>query len=801
MRFVVLKSPAFVTLACLVLGYSTLSFAVDATTEPLQIPKFEEPALSIKIDGILDEQIWESIPWYDNLAVIEPDTLKDTPLQTKIRFFYTARGFYVGVWNEQDPETLLSRLSSRDQFISRDDLSITLDSSGQGLYAYWFGIGLGGSLLDGTVLPERQFSREWDGPWQGASAEVEGGWSAEMFLPWSMMTMPDVTGDTREMGFYISREVAYVNERWGWPALPRTKSVFMSQLQKMELIGINPRQQFTFYPYASTTYNNIKGEDTYKAGFDFFWRPSSNLQLTSTLNPDFGNIESDNVVVNLTSFETFFPEKRPFFLEGQDIFITSPRARSGRNSRGPPTTLINTRRIGSPAKSPDIPDFEQTSLEANQPTELLGAMKVTGQNGKLRYGVLAAIEDETKLTGTIDNIETDVIQDGRDFVATRFLYEETGSGGRKSIGWMSTIVAHPQEDAITHGLDAHYLSDGGVFGADVQLLYSDVDNVTGSGGFVDFNYTPKQGRQHSLSLDYFDDSLDINDFGFLRRNDAIGGRYNYRISESNLPNLKSRFTRFAFAQEYNTEGKLVRSGLFALRDRELKNNTSVFTELNYFPKRWDDINSDGNGSYRIEDRWQTGIFLSNSEANILNLGIGAFYIGEDLGGYTAELTAAVTWRPTSRFSLIFEVGYEDKNGWLIHDNGRDFTTFDAKLWRPQLEADFFLTAKQQFRITAQWVGIKAYEDERWKVPLGDGELLPDPTPPDGISRDFSISRLVFQARYRWEIAPLSDLFVVYTRGSNLPSDISLGFDDLLKDSWTQPAVDIFVVKLRYRLGS
>jgi hypothetical protein len=363
------------------------------------------------------------------------------------------------------------------------------------------------------------------------------------------------------------------------------------------------------------------------------------------------------------------------------------------------------------------------------------------------------------------------------------------------------LLLTPKEDAMTHGLDAHYQSMSGVFAADVQLMYSDVDDVTGSGGFADFNYTPKQGRQHALKLDYFDDSLDINDFGFLRRNDAIGGSYSYRISESDLPNLKSRFTRFGASQQYNTDGKVVRSGLFSLRELEFKNNSIAFAELNYFPERWDDINSDGNGSYRIEDRWQTGLFLRNDRAKPINLGVGAFYREEDLGGYTVELETEVTWRPTSRFSLIFQINYEDKNGWLIHEDGRDFTTFDAELWRPQIEADFFLTAKQQFRLTAQWVGIKAYEDERWKIPLDDGDLTPDPVPPNDDSRDFSISRLVFQARYRWEIAPLSDLFVVYTRGSNLPSDISQDFGDLLKDSWTQPVFDVFVVKLRYRLGS
>ncbi len=785
----------------LLYGHLLCAYAVDATVEPLRFMKFDESEIDIKIDGVLDESVWENLPSYDNLAVVEPDTLKDAPLETKIRYFYTNKGLYIGVWNEQAESTLVSRLSSRDQFISRDDISITIDPSGQGLYGYWFGINLGGTMLDGTVLPERQFSNQWDGPWSGASAIAQGGWSAEMFIPWSMMTMPDVSGTTREMGFYISRAVAHKNERWGWPALPRTNSIFLSKLQKFELVGIAPKQQFTFYPFASTTYDNLTSDTSYKAGFDFYWRPSSSLQLTSTINPDFGSVESDNVDVNLTSFETFFPEKRPFFLEGQEIFITSPRARLGRRRRQTPTTLVNTRRIGSPPKNPQVPGLELPGIVRNQPTELSGAGKITGQKGKFRYGALAALEKDTSLNGTINGEDVTVVQDGRNFGIARFLYEDTQGGGRRSIGWMSTVVSHPQEDAITHGLDAHYLSTNGKLSADLQLMASDVGGVKGAGGFLDLNYTPRQGRKHTFAFDYFDDKLDINDFGFLRRNNAIGARYGYEISESDLPRLKSRFTRFFASQEYNTNGQVVRSGLFALRDRQFQNNSTLFTELNYFPARWDDINSGGNGAFRIEDRWQSAIFWQSDRAKKLSLEVGTIYRGEDLGGRTMSYQTALTWRPIDRFSIVFNLGYDDRDGWLIHDTGKDFTTFSAQTWRPRLETDFFISAKQQFRITAQWIGIKASEQNRWRVPEQDGELIPVQRPPGSESRDFSISTLIFQARYRWEIAPLSDLFVVYTRGSNVPSDPSLGFDELLSAAWTDRLVDVLVVKLRYRLGN
>ena len=709
----------------------------------------------------------------------------------------------MGVWNEQEKHQLISRLSSRDTFISRDGISLTLDPSGQGLYAYWFSVTLGGTLLDGTVIPERQYSKQWDGPWYGASAEHDEGWSAEFFIPWSAMTMPETESNTREMGYSISRSVAYKNERWAYPALPRTKGVFLSRLPKIELQAINPRQQFTFYPYGSTTYNNANDghEDTYKSGFDVFWRPSSNLQFTATVNPDFGNVESDNVVVNLSSFETFFPEKRAFFLEGQEIFVTTPRARQSRHGRGSPTSLVNTRRIGSAPKSTGIDGFSLDEIEANQPSELIAAAKITGQQGKFRYGLLGAFEDDTKLSGELDGVPLAVLQDGREFGVARLIYEDTGNGPRRSIGWISTLVTHPQKKAIVHGIDAHYLSEDGRWGTDGQVIFSDVDDIAGRGGFVDITYTPERGRKHKLSAEYFDDKLKINDFGFMRRNDKIGFNYSYGRDESNIENLKTRTTGYGLAHDTNTEGRSINSSLFFFQERVFNNNAVLFTKLTYYPKRWEDRDSLDNGDYRLDHRWQAGAFARSDRSRKLSIGLGFFYTEEDLGGFTLDYDLEFAWRPIDRFSLVAQLNYQDRKGWLLHDEGRDFTTFNAENWRPKIEMDIFLSAKQQFRITAQWAGIKAREDERWRVPPGDGSLESVLVNPSDQRRDFTISRLTFQARYRWELAPLSDLFVVYTRGSNVASMPDVGFGDLLHDSWTERLVDVFVVKLRYRLGS
>ena len=129
------------------------------------------------------------------------------------------------------------------------------------------------------------------------------------------------------------------------------------------------------------------------------------------------------------------------------------------------------------------------------------------------------------------------------------------------------------------------------------------------------------------------------------------------------------------------------------------------------------------------------------------------------------------------------------------------TTFKSEQWSPTLDVEYFINAKQQLRISLQWVGIKAREKDFYLVPLEPGDLI-EVAKPAGPADDFSVSQVSFQARYRWELAPLSDLFIVYTRlasqGALLGSE---SFKDIFDNAWNEPLGDSFVVKFRYRLGS
>ena len=762
------------------------------------------PDNGVRIDGVLDEEVWSGLPAYDEFVVIEPDTLAQTAHATRVRIFYDESGLYFGVDMDQPVETLIARLSGRDiRSLNRDSINITLDTSGEGRYGYWFGVNLGDTLSDGTLLPERRFSSDWDGAWRGASAETADGWSGEFHIPWGTVAMPDVEGN-RRIGLYMSRKVAYVDERWGWPALPSTVPRFISALQSLSVEGINPRQGYSIYPFAAVTDDRIDGDLDYRVGADFFWRPSPNFQMTATVNPDFGAVESDEVVINLSATETFFPEKRLFFLEGHDIFVATPRAnpnRSGVGNTGAPTTLINTRRIGGrPLKPVTEPDVEIPERELRSPVDLQGAVKLTGQSGRLRYGVLAAFEDDVKLDAERNGSPIRLEAESSDYGLARVLFEDAPGGAYRSVGVMSTAVLNDQREAMTHGVDGHYLSEDGRWKIDGQAYMSDPrDEETGFGGFLDFEYTLRQGVIQRFGIEYQDEYVDINDLGYLQRNDALRIRSAHVRRNSNVSWARdNEFDIRGFVQR-NHDGVFTGGGVF-LSDRMDFNNLSRLTlRAGFLPEQYDDLNSFGNGIYRKEESASAGFFWKSDSSKPFSYGVGADMSEEQLGGDNTSGRVILSWRPSDRFSLFSSIRHVDRDGWLLHQEDRNFTTFDAEQWEVRFSTDYFLSAKQQFRLSLQWVGIRAREDEFFLVPDTPGDLIPVEKP-SGPTDSFSLSQMSLQVRYRWEIAPLSDLFVVYTRLVDDAGPLK-SFSDALSDGYDNQFGDFLVVKLRYRFGS
>ena len=773
---------------------------------------------NVKIDGRVEEEVWKEIPSVDGMTVVDPDTLVEAPYATNRRIFYDDRGLYVSAEMFQPKDTLVERLSSRDVRLNRDDFGFGIDASGEALYGYVFNVALGGSKMDGKITPERNVTFNWDGPWVGETAVTDYGWSAEMFIPWSALAMPD-TPDVRKMGVSFWRKIAHLDQQLSTPPLPRSKPRFISGFAPVELEGIDLKQQWEIYPYVSATADEISNETEGRPGMDLAWRPSSNLQVTASLNPDFGSVESDDVVVNLTAYETFYPEKRLFFLEGSEVFVTSPRSNpwgpggmpgsGGRKAAGmfkpEPTTLFNSRRIGGTAKHVEIPDeITVTGVEQGKPTELLGAVKVVGQSGGLRYGVLSAFEDEAELMGTNDQTGDPVSlrADGRDFGIARLLYEDSSGEGRRSIGYMGTLADYETEQATVHGIDTHWLSKTGKIAMDTQFMASDVENEKGYGLFSNMMIVPKQGRMHAIEIDLMDDQLDISDLGFLKRNDLVGVKYRFMKQKSTgLPDrLRTRMIGTYAQTHFNTEGYLTESFFGFMINTVTRENLELGFNVNYKPRRHDDFNSRGNGQYQIDQGYFTLFTIGTNSADKLSFSGSLMSRTEDLGDLSYQGTLGFTYTPVDKFSMDFDMIYVKRDEWLLYRGDKEFVTYDATEIKPSLTMDFFISSKQQIKLKFQWVGINADESNAFLIsnPRGLSPLIR--TSVDDLD-DFTVSRLTAQIRYRWEIGPLSDLFLVYTRGSNLPTRNEQGFAPLFQDAVDEPIIDVFTAKLRYRFGS
>ena len=149
--------------------------------------------------------------------------------------------------------------------------------------------------------------------------------------------------------------------------------------------------------------------------------------------------------------------------------------------------------------------------------------------------------------------------------------------------------------------------------------------------------------------------------------------------------------------------------------------------------------------------------------------------------------------------MDLDIKYKRRDGWLVYQGGRNFGAYHGTEWTPSLKMTWFMAPQHQIRLSMQWAGVRVDERGFFAVPLNDGDLVP--TARTRANHDINVSLITTQLRYRWEIAPLTDLFVVYTRGNRLNNVDDDSFGDLFTDSFQDPIVSLFVAKLRWRFGT
>lgn len=348
-----------------------------APGEPVHAARLVAP---LEIDGRLEEAAWDAAPAHDGFVQFFPDEGKAPTERTELRVLFDDKNLYLGVvCRDSRPDQVQRPLGRRDNVPFSDKVSVYVDSMHDRRTAYVFQLNAAGVQTDWLFYGDDQENSDWDAVWEGATAAVKDGWSAEFVLPLSIFRFSPAAQQT--WGLAVKRTLARTREELISIQLRRSDRGVVARFADLEgLTGLQPVQELSVAPYVASRFSlRPKYDDDTRPrprlgdlsadlGVDLRASLGRGLALQASVNPDFGQVEADQIVQNLSTFELFFPEKRPFFTQGLDLFQgPTPHNQSS------PQQLFYSRRIGL-----DAP--------------ILAATKLTGRlSDEVQVGVLQAL--------------------------------------------------------------------------------------------------------------------------------------------------------------------------------------------------------------------------------------------------------------------------------------------------------------------------------------------------------------------------------------------------------------------------
>jgi hypothetical protein len=533
-----------------------LNRAVVASRQPVR-PATDTGVTAVRadvppvIDGHDTDEIWHVAPPITGFTQWQPTEGKKPRFPTEAKVAYDAANLYVFVRAfDPHPDSIIKLLERRDTFTPSDMVWLFIDSYHDRRTGYEFGVNAAGVKMDQSIYDDGNEDRAWDAVWDVATQIDSLGWTAEFRIPLSQMRY----GPHRDhiFGFTIDRDIYRYNERVVWPLFSQSKAGIASQLGTLDgLDDIEAPRRFEALPYMLTkNASDIRGnrfttKSSLTLGGDLKYRVAPNITLDATINPDFGQVESDPAVLNLTAYESFFDERRPFFVAGRGLFRFDVNCSAVNCSN---EGLYYSRRIG---RTPELAGTYGDTLPL-EPTTILGAAKLLGRfPSGLTFGVLNATTDHVLSPGdttfeprtnyavarmrqdlrggntTLGAIVT-AVNRGVDrwtspylpsnaYVGAldfrhRFLkqtYEISGSFDQSRVDGSKAAMAALQTDAV------HYYQrpDAG--------LPLDSNRTALGGDAEEFKFGKVSGRTFMFESAYQrrSDGFEINDLGFLRRAD------------------------------------------------------------------------------------------------------------------------------------------------------------------------------------------------------------------------------------------------------------------------------------------
>ena len=700
----------------LILLLSTLShslFAFDADTlqvknsdVQINVVKLTE---SIELDGKLDEAVWNIGGGFENFIQREPTEGVEPTERTVIRIAYDNNALYLGAsMYDTSPDSIIARLARRDEWVSSDHITLFLDPYYDKRSGYFFSINAAGTLIDGVLFNDTWDDESWDGVWEGKVHLNEKGWTAEMRIPFSQMRFS--VSDKTIWGVNIRRNIGRKNEQDYMVFVPKNENGFVSYFA--DLVGMNDltsSSQVEFLPYITGKAEYIKTDEgnpfnsgsnyVPSAGLDFKMGVGSNLTLNGTVNPDFGQVEIDPAVINLSDVETFFPEKRPFFIEGSTNFnfgYGGAQDYWGFNWGSP--DFFYSRRVGREPYG-SVPD-EADYVDYPDGTHILGAAKLTGKiGGSWNFGTIQSLTKREFARIQTDGVQSETEVEPLAYygvVRTQKEFDE----GSQGLGMISTLALRDFKDvrledefnksAITLGLDGWTFLDSSKTW--VLAGWTGISHVSGNNqrmidlqrssrhyfqrpdaSHVNVDSTAKSlrgfaGRFHlnkqkgnffiNSAFGFVTPGFDVNDLGFFFRGDVLNAHFGAGYKWTTPTDIyRELVLGGAFFRSYDFGGNITWQGFFHFGFMEFPNYYMADWDAAIYPETMNNFRTRGGPITLNPSSFSIGLFLKSDgrEDWVVHL-----YGNTWQNGFSKfhGIGFGIEFRPVPNISLSISPGYD-----------------------------------------------------------------------------------------------------------------------------------------------
>lgn len=769
-----------------------------------------------RVDGRLDDEAWTVANKLEDLVQNEPDSMAPPTERTTIQVAFDDRAIYVAAYCYMtDPSQIVSALGRRDTLPPSDVIRIGFDPRHDHNTAYIFHVNPAGVQLDDMFFDDTRFSPDYDAVWEARTAIVSDGWVAEFRIPFSQLRFSAPPGQTLTWGFQVRRDIFRKAEFARWVPTPRGEQGNVSRYGHLILEGgIAPPRRLEVLPYSSVRAEhapNIEADRDFAAGMDMRFGLGPSNTLSATVNPDFGQVEQDPAVLNLSVFETFFPEKRPFFLEDSRIFVLP----------FPQFPLFHSRRIGQRPGRYALADNETLVYRPEQ-TTIIGAAKLTGKTGRLTYGALSALTSAEY--ATVDVTATDTL--GNDTVrrAERLIEPQTSYNvariqrdirdGTSNLGAVWTgVFRDGDQDAQTAGFDYNFRFKRNLWRWDGHWIgtHAPVDDVIrdGFGGANRVNYSGKH-VSFNWHADHFSRHFRNADLGFFgSRPNKTATSFFLSLGDPDPTKYYRRLFGFVGAgTTFNTDLVLER---FA-------NLGMDWNPLNFWYVGWnvgrnfaalDDLDTRGGPPIVSPASNWLNVFVATDQRKTWRVNVNAGMTRDEAGGSSNRIGFFVSLQPASQLQASISANYSygttaaqwitnvDTTGDALDEHVYGTLQQDVVDFTGRITYSF--TRDLTFQMFLQpFVAVGDYGDIRALARPRSFDFTPVGLDEDP---DFNSKSLRTNSVLRWEYRPGSTLFVVWNRsGSDAtrPGRFSPWQD--LGSAFGAEGTHVFMVKLNYWLG-